>query len=143
MKEVLILTFLAVIAKMVEESKRIRPVVGGRVTVESMYDCLNFHLHLTLGMLGLVAVRTPDFTNTFVIVGIVFAGAVSKGAFSNHRPERFDLRDTDMLCGLLIPNALAFLAIVFSLCVISTPPKSLGDSVIPQQSKELMQNTVK
>jgi hypothetical protein len=128
MKEVLILTLLSVIAKIAEESKRIRAETGGFVSIVGLYECFNFHLHLSLGMLGFVAATGGDVLNAIIVVGIVFAGAVSKGALSNHHPERFHYRDWDMMWGLIVPNTLAICAIVFSLYVVSSPSKQEGDS---------------
>ena len=38
-------------------------------------------------------------------------GVVSKGVFSMHEPERFSLRDRDLLAGMFIPNACGIASI--------------------------------
>jgi hypothetical protein len=133
MKVVLILTLLSIIAKIAEESKHIRAEAGAFVSVAGLYQCFNFHLHLSLGMLGFVAATSSDVLNAIIVVGIVFAGAVSKGAMSNHEPERFHYRDWDMMWGLIVPNTLAICAIDFSLYIVSSPTKGANHQ---SESKE-------
>ena len=57
MKEVILLTILAVIAKMAEDGHKFRAHRRAAFSILGVYECFNFHLHLSLGILGFVAAR--------------------------------------------------------------------------------------
>ena len=114
-KALAIMAFAA-LGKLIEECRRLFIGKSGfRLNTAStrfFYTCLNVHLCLSLGMLGLA--WGSKLEETWFLLLMIGAGVVSKGVFSAHRPDSLSLRDRDMLLGLYLPNGFALASVIFT-----------------------------
>ena len=76
--------------------------------IKIFYECLNIHLSLSLGSIGLYWEQTSTSPKLIIFALIYFLiGIAFKASLSEHQPERISIRDSDSLCGFIIPNACA------------------------------------
>lgn len=127
-----IITVLAVLGRLLEDCRKIGLAprgTGKRLNdVQGMYECFNFHLTLSLAMLGFVWSTSGDSFVSAVVFILILFGIASKGVFSEHRPDRLSLKDLDARYGFFIPNACAMAAMLFVLGTVA-----FGEIKTPQQ----------
>ena len=114
---VVLITAIALIGKLIEAARPLiyasdRSIESTSFT-EVAYECFNFHLHLSLGMLGLLWTQNAGPESCIILILMVLAGVLAKGLFSKHKPDRLSMSDHDALRGLYIPNAFAFACVIF------------------------------
>lgn len=118
-----IITVLAILGRLLEDCRKIGLAprsAGKRLTnIQGMYECFNFHLTLSLAMLGFVWSTSGDSFVAAVVFILILFGIASKGVFSQHKPDRLSLKDLDARYGFFIPNACALAAMFFVLATIA------------------------
>jgi hypothetical protein len=118
---ILIITVIAILGRLIEhahkfdiKNKAINIIDGN---IKSFYECLNVHLSLCLGVLGLIWAYTKNINQAIVIFIFILVGLVLKGVFSEHKPDRLFYTDRDALFGLYLPNACAFSAVIYGILI--------------------------
>lgn len=111
---VFIIASFAIFGKMLEDRIRIR----SSGTVREMYTYFNFHLSLSLGMLGLFWASKVRAQTILILIFIIIAGIVSKAVFSGNSPERLSPLDWDAFWGLCVPNSFGIASVVFYFFII-------------------------
>jgi hypothetical protein len=100
-----------------------------RNTVALYYECLNIHLHLSLGMLGLAWSQDWNPSRCFPLIPLIFLGVISKGTIARPRPNSLKFFDFDAFWGLYLPNILATMCVAWALCgnQVCEPPGKGND----------------
>lgn len=114
-----VITVIAVLGKWIENcahlfAARMAPQ-RSHGTVALHYECWNFHLHLSLGMLGLAWSQHWDATTCCPLIGFIVAGVVAKGIFADPRPGTLSFFDGNAFLGLYLPNTLALICVAWVL----------------------------
>jgi hypothetical protein len=107
-----VITSIAIIGKIVENSGHFHTnhrTGGSRVVL--YYDSLNFHLHLSLGMLGLAWSQHWDTDYCAPIFILILLGITTKGVLAKPKPVTLSFLDRTAFCGLYLPNILAFICV--------------------------------
>ena len=139
-----IITALAVVGKLIEDCRKIglAPRGSGKRLdgIGGMYECFNIHLNLSLGMLGLVWSTSLGSPPAYILFILVLVGVASKGVFSQHKPDRLNLRDLDARYGFFIPNAcaLASVLLVIGVTYFAAPTEAQhpGDRQATQENNQ-------
>lgn len=114
-----IITVLAILGRLLEDCRKIGLSPKGsrkRLTnIGGLYECFNFHLNLSLGMLGLLWTTSGESSAIITVFIFILLGVASKGVFSQHKPDRLSLKDLDARYGFFVPNACALACV----CVVA------------------------
>ncbi len=121
--KIVTITTFALVGRFIENTRKfklkIRSIKDGKENIHSFYECLNIHLSLCLGVLGVAWTAKKQVSEVAWIFLIIFLGVASKGVFSNHKPDRLIFKDRDALWGLYIPNGLAIGTVVYSVILLT------------------------
>jgi hypothetical protein len=127
----LIITAIALGARFIEEMRRVKWLKNAQGTLvlegcEVFYVCCNVHLHLSLGMLGLLWSRHSEFLFVVPMFLFIIAGAITKGFVSAEKPEQCAWSDKVARLGMYIPNAFGLASVIYviALALILAPPNS-------------------
>lgn len=111
---VLVICVLAVTGRVLESSRCfIRGPLGTGLNARVLYDCLNVHLNLSLGMFGLLWGLKVSVARCMILVVLLLLGVASKSAFSQHRPDSLKMKDPDAFFGLWIPTFFGVLCVFY------------------------------
>ncbi len=119
----LVMLCMSLCGKFIENARKMKdprvPEHGKYVNIKILYECLNFHLHLSLGMIGLCWGSRVDPEYTIGLFALCLAGVAFKAAGSSHSPERLSFKDRDMLLGVWLPNAAGLASFVFGVFALT------------------------
>lgn len=125
-----IITFAALIGKVIENSSHFHAArqkpAGKGSTVTLYYECCNFHLHLSLGMLGLAWSQHWDASLCCPLIIMIMLGVTTKGVIASSTPGTLSFSDFDAFLGLWLPNGLALVCVAWAL---------VGKQILPHQDE--------
>jgi hypothetical protein len=128
-----LITILALAGKFVENSSLFfaaRNAASGERNLTALYyECCNFHLHLSLGMLGLAWSRDWDSQMCIPLVVLIVIGFVMKGVFADSRPSTLNFLNGDAFRGLYFPNCLAIVCVIWVIAgkpILSLLPENVN-----------------
>jgi hypothetical protein len=140
MHEILYLAAGSVIAKLVEDCRKI-PLSkhsGRRLkNCHGLYEAFNVHLPVALAVFAFVLSHQVPQDYVFCLFLIVLGGVMAKGVFSHHKPERLAWRDSDARWGLIVPNGCAIAAIAVGLMATYFYPIETPLQNVKQESTSL------
>lgn len=124
MDEILTVAIASFLARLIEDCRKIglTKADGRRLkNVHGLYEAFNLHVAITVALFALLLAHGDGTHYHFpVCLGLLLlGGVVSKGVFSQHKPERLGWADMDGRWGLIIPNGCAIAAILIGVYVIS------------------------
>jgi hypothetical protein len=125
-----IITVAAIMGKVIESGHTFhsaRTRGGQRDLISAYYECANFHLHLSLGMLGLAWSRHWDAAVCCPLLILIMAGVGAKGVLAGPKPDTLRFSDSNAFVGLYLPNILAFVCVGFALIGPFLRPLDEGD----------------
>ena len=112
-----LITVLALAGKFVENSCHFhaaRTAVSGERNLSAVYyECYNFHLHLSLGMLGLAWSQDWNSQVCIPLMVLIVLGMAIKGVFADPRPATLSFFNGDAFRGLYLPNCLAIMCVLW------------------------------
>lgn len=144
MFDIILITAISFFGKLIEDCRKLglAPKGAGKPFADlcCFYECLNIHLSLSLGMLGMVLAIDAGHVWILIMVLMTLAGVVSKGVFSGHEPDRLTWRDRDALWGIYVPNGLAIGTVFIAFVLVAAPTPPNGPKQLPQ-TKSIETNT--
>jgi hypothetical protein len=141
MHEILYLAIGSVIAKLMEDARKIglSKQRGRRLkNYHGLYEAFNVHLPIGLALSAFILSHQVPHDYVYCLVLIMFGGIMTKCVFSGHRPERLSWQDSDARWGLIVPNGCALAAIVVTLVatnlypVDNAPKKTTQNATVSQ-----------
>ncbi len=113
METLIYVVILGMVASFVENIRSLNSIRDAERdgTVAVLYQCLNFHLPMSIGvavylwqnLLG----KGNDAAIIIPTILVIFGGAISKAVVSDATPERLFLNDKVTFLGMWLPNAIA------------------------------------
>ena len=113
----IIISVVALAGKVIEHAHLFHAVHSGahKSIVPVYYECANWHLHLSLGMLGLAWSQHWDAAYCGPLFPLIIIGALLKGIIASPKVATLRFTDPTAFLGLYLPNILAFVCVAWAL----------------------------
>src|ERR1041385_9178313 len=124
------ITGIAVLGKLLENGAHFHAAraKAKNNNVGLYYECCNFHLHLSLGMLGLAWSQHWDTAFVCPFFGMILLGVTTKGVIAHPKPGTLNFWDRNAFLGLYFPNILGLICVAWALFgreIVSSASKAL------------------